>query len=174
MYNPTHTFLPAFQTNNQLSNKKKKMSSITPFKPRAFIKRQIKKLRIGIKKEIEQESAYRVDFEVVLANPNNADSLKSSKWKEKFNRFIYNFDLEGMKKYHTKLIELENEILAEFMEDSGSINLITIPDNAEFTEDKGDEGTRNYADIMKQNFETRKSALWLVEELLPYKIAYNL
>ena len=32
------------------------MSSITPFKPRAFIKRQIKKLRIGIKKEIEQES----------------------------------------------------------------------------------------------------------------------
>ena len=60
------------------------------------------------------------------------------------------------------------------MEDSGSINLITIPDNAEFTEDKGDEGTRNYADIMKQNFETRKSALWLVEELLPYKIAYNL
>ena len=150
------------------------MSSITPFKPRAFIKRQIKKLRSGIKKEINQESAYREDYADVLANPRFADSLKSSKCKEKFNRFLYNFDLEGMKKYHTKLTELENEVLAEFMEDSDTINLVTIPDNAEFTEYKQDEGTRNYADIMKQNFETRKSALWLVEELLPYKIGYNL
>jgi len=150
------------------------MSSITPFKSRAFCKRQIKKLRSGIKKEIEQESAYREDYAEALNNPRNADSLKSSKWKEKFNRFIYNFDLEGMNKYHTKLIGLENEVLAEFMEDSNSINLITIPDNDEFTEYKQDEGTRNYADIMKQNFETRKSALWLVEELLPYKIGYNL
>ena len=131
----------------------------------------LKKFRQVLKDEIEQEEQFRITITEAIEEKRRQNSqgriddsawetsIKTSKKKEKFNRLCYNLDCPKADRINKQITELDLETLAEFMEDSTSIGLIAVPDKGNIELHDNDEGTRQYADIIKEQSESRTKRL---------------
>ncbi len=96
---------------------------------------------------------------------NLKESIKLSKWREKFLRYAHNRDLDNTKKYHIKIKNICLERLEKMRENSNEYRLYVInTDGRNDSVSTNDNAVRIYAEDMKEFYELRENLIKYISQ----------
>ena len=96
---------------------------------------------------------------------NLKESIKLSKWREKFFRYAHNRDLDNTKKYHIKIKDICLERLEKMRENSNEYRLCLLnTDGRDDSVSTNDNAVRIYADDMKEFYELRENLIKYISQ----------